>query len=133
MSEKNYSNLVAKDSDGHWGLIRTGRRGRGWGDLGTLTVPSARAEITFPRADSDLLIFLASSSTAPSAPVLLTCQRLQDKYGREAVTGAKSKKREGPENRIKKAEHGQDGNPASTALDSPAEVPPSPTYSLPFI
>lgn len=37
-------------------------------------MPSARAEITFPRADRDLLIFFASSSTAPSAPVLLTYQ-----------------------------------------------------------
>ena len=37
-------------------------------------MPSASAEITFPRADRDLLIFLASSSTAPSAPVLLTYQ-----------------------------------------------------------
>lgn len=37
-----------------------------------LTVPSARAEMTFPRDDRDLLMFLASSSTAPSAPVLLT-------------------------------------------------------------
>lgn len=42
---------------------------------GSLTVPSAKAEITFPRADKDLLIFLASSRTAPSAPVLLTCER----------------------------------------------------------
>lgn len=44
-------------------------------DLGTnlhRTVPSASAEMTFPRADRDLLMFLASSSTAPSAPVLLT-------------------------------------------------------------
>ena len=37
-----------------------------------LTVPSANAEITFPRADNDLLMFLASSRTEPSAPVLLT-------------------------------------------------------------
>ncbi len=37
------------------------------------TVPSAKAEMTFPNADSDLLMFLASSRTAPSAPVLLTC------------------------------------------------------------
>ena len=44
---------------------------------GTLTVPSARAEITFPRADSDLLIFFASSNTAPSAPVLLTYQGIK--------------------------------------------------------
>ena len=35
-------------------------------------MPSARAEMTFPRADKDLLIFLASSRTSPSAPVLLT-------------------------------------------------------------
>ena len=47
---------------------------RGEAPKGALTVPSASAEITFPRADSDLLIFLASSSTAPSAPVLLTYQ-----------------------------------------------------------
>ena len=38
----------------------------------SLTVPSARAEMTFPRDDRDLLMFLASSSRAPSAPVLLT-------------------------------------------------------------
>jgi len=38
----------------------------------SLTVPSAKAEMTFPRADKDLLMFLASSRTAPSAPVLLT-------------------------------------------------------------
>ncbi len=31
--------------------------------------------MTFPRAERDLLIFLASSSTDPSAPVLLTCER----------------------------------------------------------
>ena len=36
------------------------------------TLPSAKAEMTFPRADRDLLMFLASSNTAPSAPVLLT-------------------------------------------------------------
>lgn len=34
--------------------------------------PSARADMTFPRAESDLLMFLASSNTVPSAPVLLT-------------------------------------------------------------
>lgn len=42
----------------------------------TLTLFSAKAEITFPRADKDLLMFLASSSTAPSAPVLLTCNNV---------------------------------------------------------
>ena len=36
------------------------------------TAPSASAAITFPSADSDLLIFFASSRTDPSAPVLLT-------------------------------------------------------------
>ena len=40
----------------------------------SLTVPSAKAEMTFPKADNDLLMFLASSRTAPSAPVLLTWQ-----------------------------------------------------------
>ena len=44
-----------------------------WGGAVGLTVPSASAEMTLPSADSDLLMFLASSSTAPSAPVLLTC------------------------------------------------------------
>lgn len=39
---------------------------------GHLTEPSARAEMTLPSADRDLLMFLASSSTAPSAPVLPT-------------------------------------------------------------
>lgn len=34
--------------------------------------PSANAEITLPKAESDLLMFLASSSTVPSAPVLDT-------------------------------------------------------------
>jgi len=37
-----------------------------------LTFPSAKADITLPKAESDLLIFLASSRTIPSAPVLLT-------------------------------------------------------------
>lgn len=37
-----------------------------------LTVPSASAEMTFPSADRDLLMFLASSRTDPAAPVLLT-------------------------------------------------------------
>uniref|UniRef100_A0A182J2R4 Uncharacterized protein n=1 Tax=Anopheles atroparvus TaxID=41427 RepID=A0A182J2R4_ANOAO len=35
-------------------------------------LPSARAEITLPSADSDLLMFFASSSTVPSAPVFDT-------------------------------------------------------------
>ena len=35
--------------------------------------PSASAAMTLPSADRDLLIFFASSSTEPSAPVLLTC------------------------------------------------------------
>lgn len=35
-------------------------------------LPSAKADITFPKAESDLLIFLASSRTVPSAPVLDT-------------------------------------------------------------
>lgn len=35
-------------------------------------LPSAKAEITLPKADNDLLIFLASSSTVPSAPVFDT-------------------------------------------------------------
>lgn len=43
-----------------------------------LTEPSAKADITLPRDDRDLLMFLASSSTAPSAPVLLTCERMQE-------------------------------------------------------
>jgi len=37
-----------------------------------VTCPSANAAMTLPKADSDLLIFLASSNTDPSAPVLLT-------------------------------------------------------------
>lgn len=37
-----------------------------------LTEPSAKAEMTFPSEDRDLLIILASSSTVPSAPVLPT-------------------------------------------------------------
>lgn len=35
--------------------------------------------MTFPRADKDLLMFLASSSTAPSAPVLLTYSKKKPK------------------------------------------------------
>ncbi len=35
-------------------------------------LPSASAAITLPSADSDRLMFLASSNTVPSAPVLLT-------------------------------------------------------------
>lgn len=38
-------------------------------------LPSANAEMTLPNADSDLLMFLASSSTVPSAPVLDTCEK----------------------------------------------------------
>lgn len=38
-------------------------------------LPSANAEITFPKADNDLLIFLASSRTVPSAPVLDTYEK----------------------------------------------------------
>lgn len=37
-----------------------------------LTDPSARAEMTIPSEDRDLLIILASSSTVPSAPVFPT-------------------------------------------------------------
>lgn len=54
----------------------------------SLTVPSAKAAITFPRADKDLLIFLASSRTAPSAPVLLTYQREEKAV---SCTGAEEK------------------------------------------
>ncbi len=39
------------------------------------TVPSANAEMTFPSADNDLLIFFASSSTWPSAPVFETLRK----------------------------------------------------------
>ena len=68
-----------------WGVTRTRGEGKEVEDeLGPLTVPSARAEITFPRADSDLLMFFASSRTAPSAPVLLTCT--EEKY-RTSVSG----------------------------------------------
>lgn len=37
-------------------------------------LPSANAEMTLPKAESDLLMFFASSSTVPSAPVLDTCK-----------------------------------------------------------
>lgn len=47
-----------------------------------LTVPSASAEMTLPRAERDLLIFLASSKTAPSAPVLLTWKSREREKGR---------------------------------------------------
>ena len=40
-----------------------------------LTLPSASAAMTLPSADKLLLMFLASSSTAPSAPVLLTWEK----------------------------------------------------------
>lgn len=57
-------------------------RSRGWipikiiplGGHDCLTEPSAKAEMTFPSEDRDLLIILASSSTVPSAPVLPTCK-----------------------------------------------------------
>ena len=39
-----------------------------------LTVPSVRALITMPSAESDLLIIFASSSCCPDAPVLRTCR-----------------------------------------------------------
>ena len=42
-----------------------------------LTLPSARADMTFPSADKDLFMFFASSRTVPSAPVLLTCVNKQ--------------------------------------------------------
>lgn len=42
---------------------------------GLLTLPSARAAMTLPRAERDLLMFLASSRVEPSAPVLLTCKQ----------------------------------------------------------
>ena len=38
----------------------------------TATCPSASAAMTLPKAESDLLIFFASSNTDPSAPVLQT-------------------------------------------------------------
>lgn len=65
---------------------------------GSLTVPSAKAEITFPRADKDLLIFLASSRTAPSAPVLLTYQREEKTVsctGQQKHRGENSNSQEG--------------------------------------
>lgn len=51
-----------------------------------LTEPSARAEMTRPSADRDLLIILASSSTVPSAPVLPTfeTQKHERDYGKNA-------------------------------------------------
>lgn len=68
------------------------------GPQGPLTVPSASAEITLPRADRDLLMFFASSSTAPSAPVLLTCQGIQGclycKYLYSLLNGSGSAKEE---------------------------------------
>ena len=48
-----------------------------------LTEPSARAEMTIPSEDRDLLIILASSSTVPSAPVLPTCET--HKHGRVLI------------------------------------------------
>lgn len=53
-----------------------------------VTVPSANAAMTFPKADNDLLIFFASSNTVPSAPVLLTCNRTI--RGRLAICGPKT-------------------------------------------
>lgn len=88
---------------------------RAEGTEGTLTVPSASAEITFPRADSDLLIFFASSSTAPSAPVLLTYQSINGHVCHEPLqreralttssssSGAQAKEGRGQGKRIKKA------------------------------
>lgn len=62
---------------------------------GLLTVPSAKAEITFPRADKDLLIFLASSRTAPSAPVLLTYQGTEKAVMTVRAQNRKSERTEG--------------------------------------
>ena len=44
----------------------------GMQELVPLTLPSAKAAMTLPRADKLLFMFFASSKTAPSAPVLLT-------------------------------------------------------------
>ena len=44
--------------------------------------PSAKADITLPRADKDLLMFLASSKTVPSAPVLLTWEENRNAFNR---------------------------------------------------
>ena len=45
--------------------------------------PSASAAMTLPSADRDLLIFFASSSTEPSAPVLLTCGQKCKKFKKQ--------------------------------------------------
>ena len=42
------------------------------------TLPSVRALTTIPRADKDLLIFLASSKVWPEAPVLPTFSGIRD-------------------------------------------------------
>lgn len=50
-----------------------------------LTEPSARAEMTFPSEDRDLLIILASSSTVPSAPVLPTLEKQRNVFLKNAM------------------------------------------------
>lgn len=57
-----------------------------------LTEPSARAEMTFPREDKDLLIILASSSTVPSAPVLPTFETQQHNNRRSKMMKRKFKR-----------------------------------------
>lgn len=103
-----------------WGMMTSGETEKRLGvtvTQGTLTVPSARAEITFPRADSDLLIFFASSSTAPSAPVLLTCQGVTGQACWEepqtvfSLGRAKPNKREEVEKRIKRDAQPGSGRP----------------------
>lgn len=77
--------------------------------IGPLTVPSAKAEITFPRADKDLLIFFASSRTAPSAPVLLTYQREEENS--ELALDSKNTEEEIPTHKTASGEVGADVNP----------------------
>ena len=40
--------------------------------------PSAKAAMTLPRAERDLLMFCASFRTSPSAPVLLTWEKIRE-------------------------------------------------------
>lgn len=65
--------------------------------------PSAKADITFPRADKDLLMFLASSRTAPSAPVLLTLKTNSTSWNQgEKNAGKKGEKNPFTPKRFKK-------------------------------
>ena len=76
---------------------------------GRLTEPSARAEMTIPSEDRDLLIILASSSTVPSAPVFPTFETQVAQESSHDIAGTRPsqtvKKRRLIMERLKKEKH----------------------------